>query len=214
MSLLPIDILLIAAGAWLAIGLAGMAAARDPRYVSRILFPLGALVGVMVGLSGLAALGSGAQTARLVIGLPTLPFHLRLDDLAAVFVLLLGFATAGVSVYAAGYFRHGHGQAVLPGLIALEYHVFLASMLMVLLADDAYAFMVAWETMALSSFFLVTTDHKHEEIRRAGYIYLLVVHVGAIAILLSFGVMTGGAGDYTFAGMRAQHLTPFWGSVA
>jgi formate hydrogenlyase subunit 3/multisubunit Na+/H+ antiporter MnhD subunit len=87
-------------------------------------------------------------------------------------------------------------------------------MLMVLLADDAYAFMVAWESMALSSFFLVTTDHRHAEIRSAGYLYLLIAHVGAIAILLSFGVMTSGSGDYTFAGMRAQHLSPFWASAA
>jgi formate hydrogenlyase subunit 3/multisubunit Na+/H+ antiporter MnhD subunit len=118
----------------------------------------------------------------------------------------------GVSIYAAGYFRKGEGTA--PGLLCLEYHLFLASMLMVLLADDAYAFMVAWETMALSSFFLVTTDHRHEEIRRAGFLYLLIAHVGAIAILLSFGVMTANSGDYTFAGMRAQQLSPFWASVA
>jgi formate hydrogenlyase subunit 3/multisubunit Na+/H+ antiporter MnhD subunit len=152
------------------------------------------------------------ETARLAIGLPNLPFHLRLDALAAVFLLLLGWVSAGISLYAAGYFSHDHGINL--GALCLEYHVFLASMLMVLLADDAYAFMVAWETMALSSFLLVTTDHKHEAIRRAGFLYLLVAHVGAIAILLSFGVMTGGAGDYTFAGMRAQHLSPFWASIA
>ena len=211
-SLLAIDILLIAACVWALIGLAGLAAPRNTRFIARTLFPLGALVGVAMGVTALAAMGSEPQTAVLVIGLPDLPFHLRLDNLSAVFILLLGTVSAGISIYAAGYFRQGEGTA--PGLLGLEYHVFLASMLLVLLADDAYAFMVAWETMALSSFFLVTTNHKYEEIRRAGYIYLLVAHIGAIAILLSFGVMTGGAGDYTFAGMRAQDLSPFWGSAA
>ncbi|MDO8931589.1 MAG: hydrogenase 4 subunit B, partial [Rhodocyclaceae bacterium] len=62
--------------------------------------------------------------------------------------------------------------------------------------------------------FLVTTDNRHAEIRRAGYLYLLIAHVGAIAILLSFGVMTANSGDYTFAGMRAQAHTPFWASAA
>ena len=57
--------------------------------------------------------------------------------------------------------------------------------------------MVAWETMALSSYFLVTTDHRIPEIRRAGFLYLLIAHVGAIAILLCFGVLQGGSGDYT-----------------
>jgi formate hydrogenlyase subunit 3/multisubunit Na+/H+ antiporter MnhD subunit len=210
--LLSIDALLIAACAWLAVGLGGLLAPRNLQFISKTLFPVGALVGLAVGITALGALGQGAETAVLVIGLPDLPFHLRLDNLTAVFALLLGFASVGISIYAAGYFRQGEGTA--PGLLCFEYHLFLASMLMVLLADDAYAFMVAWESMALSSFFLVTTDHKHAEIRRAGYLYLLIAHIGAIAILLSFGVMTSGTGDYSFANMRAQQLTPFWASVA
>ncbi len=211
-ALLSIDLLLIAACAWLAIGFAGLAAPRNLRYISKVLFPLGALIAVLAGLTSLGFLGSTPETAVLVVGLPGLPFHLRLDNLAAVFVLLLGFASAGISIFAAGYFRKGEGAA--PGLMCLQYHLFLASMLLVLLADDAYAFMVAWECMALSSFFLVTTDHRHAEIRRAGYLYLLIAHIGAIAILLSFGVMTSGSGDYSFAGMRAQQLSSFWGSAA
>ncbi|MBX3676902.1 MAG: hydrogenase 4 subunit B [Rhodocyclaceae bacterium] len=210
--MLSIDILLIAVCAWLAIGLAGLAAPRNLRFVGKMLFPLGALVGVLTGLTSLAFLGGSAEVAVLAIGLPNLPFHLRLDNLTAVFALLVGMVSAGISVFAAGYFREGEGTA--PGLMSLQYHFFLASMLMVLLADDAYAFMVAWEVMALSSFFLVTTDHKHAEIRRAGYLYLLVAHIGAIAILLSFGVMTSGSGDYSFAGMRAQQLSPLWASAA
>jgi formate hydrogenlyase subunit 3/multisubunit Na+/H+ antiporter MnhD subunit len=74
-------------------------------------------------------------------------------------------------------------------------------------------FMVAWEAMALSSYFLVTTDHDQPEVRRAGFLYLLIAHVGAIAILMSFGVMQGGHGDYTFDTMRHGHLTNFWASI-
>ena len=57
-------------------------------------------------------------------------------------------------------------------------------MAFVILADDAYLFMVAWETMALASYFLVTTDHRVPAIRSAGFLYLLIAHIGAIAILL------------------------------
>ncbi len=106
----------------------------------------------------------------------------------------------------AGYFRRGQGTP--PGLLCLQYHLFLASMGLVLLADDAYAFMVAWETMALSSYFLVTTQHRIPEIRRAGFLYLLIAHVGAIAILLCFGVMQGGSWQFTFDAMRAAQLAP------
>ena len=125
---------------------------------------------------------------------------------------LLGAASAGISVFAAGYFRKGEGA--LPGLLCLQYHVFLASMGFVLLADDAYAFMVAWETMALSSYFLVTTQHRIPEIRRAGFLYLLMAHLGALGVLLSFGVMQGGSWKFTFDAMRAAQLDPTWASVA
>src|SRR5262249_17345208 len=75
-----------------------------------------------------------------------------------------------------------------------------------------YAFMVAWETMALASFFLVITDHRLPEIRRAGFLYLLIAHVGAIAILLCFAVLNGG--DYTFDSMRGASRSLAWASVA
>jgi formate hydrogenlyase subunit 3/multisubunit Na+/H+ antiporter MnhD subunit len=84
----------------------------------------------------------------------------------------------------------------------------------VLLADDAYTFMVAWETMALSSYFLVTTQHSIAEIRRAGFLYLLIAHVGAISILLAFGVMQGGSWQFTFDAMRGAHLAPQGALVA
>ena len=84
----------------------------------------------------------------------------------------------------------------------------------VLLADDAYAFMFAWEMMALSSYFLVTTQHRLPDIRRAGFLYLLMAHLGAIGILLSFGVMQGGSWQFTFDAMRAANLSPAWAAVA
>jgi hydrogenase-4 component B len=66
----------------------------------------------------------------------------------------------------------------------------------------------------LSSFFLVTSDHRLAEIRRAGYLYLLIAHIGALALLLCFGVLQGGTGDYTFAGMRSVTLEPLWATAA
>jgi formate hydrogenlyase subunit 3/multisubunit Na+/H+ antiporter MnhD subunit len=197
---------------WLGIGLLGLLRLHSVRFVGHVLFPLGALGGLV--LSGLAflAIGEPAATLTLPIGLPDLPFHMRLDALSAFFLLLLGVTSAGISVFAAGYFREGQGTA--PGLLCLQYHIFLASMALVLLADDAYSFMVAWETMALSSYFLVTARHGIPEIRRAGLIYLLLAHVGAIGILLCFGILQGGNWQFTFDAMRHAQLTPFWATVA
>ena len=213
-GVLPLDIAGTIIVLWLILGLSGLVLQRSPHLITQVIFPLGAVASLALAATGFWALGEVANTAILPLGLPDLPLHLRLDQLSAFFLVLLGGATFGVSLYSAGYFKSMQGSTL--GLLCLEYHLFLASMALVLLADDGYMFMVAWETMALSSYFLVTTDHKIPDIRKAGYLYLLIAHVGAIAILLSFGVMQGGhgIGAYTFAAMREAHLSTFWASVA
>ena len=207
-----LDAILLFLVCWLVIGMAGIAALRNFAVVARILFPASALLSIALAAFALSALPAAPQSTVLAIGLPNLPFHLRLDALSAFFLVLLGLASAGISIYAGGYFREGEGTP--PGLMCLQYHGFLCGMALVLLADDAYAFMVSWELMALSSFFLVTTNHRIREIQRAGYLYLVVAHIGALAILLCFGVLQANTGDYTFEGMRSQHLSPFWASWA
>lgn len=207
-----LDWVLLVVLSWLLTGIAGVFALRRLRVVASVLFPVSSFFSLVLLVLSLSSVLNGAEVAVLPIGLPNLPFHLRLDSLSSFFLIVIGGVSTGVSAFAGGYFRKGEGTP--PGLICLEYHVFLVSMVMVVLADDAYAFMVAWETMAFSSFFLVIANHRIPEIRNAGYLYLLVAHIGALAILLSFGVLQANSGDYTFAGMREQHLSPFWGSAA
>ncbi len=212
MELHTLDLVVVAVVAWLTIGTLGLARQGGLRFIRRILFPSGAAVGLVLAGLAAAAIASPAQTLVLPLGLPDLPFHLRLDALNSVFLMLLGATAAAVSLYSAGYFRSGEGTA--PGLICFQYHAFLAAMTLVLIADDAYIFMVAWESMALASYFLVTSQHRIPEIRRAGFLYLLIAHVGALAILLCFGVLQGGSGDYTFDGMRQASLHGAWPSIA
>jgi formate hydrogenlyase subunit 3/multisubunit Na+/H+ antiporter MnhD subunit len=203
---------LAASTCWLAIAGLSLFPSGNAFFARRIAFPLGALAGLALAALGLQAIWSAPERMTLPLGLPDLPFHLRLDPLSGFFEMLLGAVAAGISFYSGGYFR-GETSGRLR-LIGLQYHVFLASMAFVVLADDAYLFMVAWETMALSSYFLVTTDHGKAAIRSAGFLYLLIAHLGAIAILLSFGVMQAGHGDYTFDALRHAGLTPFWATVA
>jgi hydrogenase-4 component B len=208
----PLTMCLLLLVAWCGVAVAGLARRRSIAFVAWTLFPLGALCGVGLTVVAVMSLQQPPEQLVLPIGLPDLPVHLRLDGLSSVFLFLLGAASTGVSIFAAGYFRRGEGAA--PGLLCLQYHLFLASMGFVFLADDAYAFMLAWETMALSSYFLVTTQHGIAEIRDAGFLYLLMAHLGAISILLSFGVLQGGSWHFTFDAMRAAHLDSGWAIAA
>ncbi|HLF11225.1 MAG TPA: proton-conducting transporter membrane subunit, partial [Gammaproteobacteria bacterium] len=212
LPLTPLSAALAILAGWVVIGLAGLLRPGSVNFAGRVLFLLGAIGSAGLMLVGIWAMHTPAHQMVLPVGLPDLPFHLRVDALSGVFLLLLGAASAGISLFGAGYFRAGEGAA--PGLLCLQYHAFLASMALVLLADDAYAFMVAWESMALASYFLVTTQHRIPEIRRAGFLYLLIAHIGAIAILLCFGVLQGGRWEFTFDAMRAAQLAPAWATGA
>jgi len=207
-----VHFVLLVVAAWLAIGALGLGALHRTRVVAHGLFPLGALGGLLLAAAGLAGVFAEPSVAVLPIGLPDLPFHLRLDRLSGYFLFVLGLVSAGIGAFSAGYFRKGEGAA--PGLICCEYHVYVASIALVLVADDAYAFMVAWETLTLSATFLVMTNHRIGEIRRAGYLYFLISHVGALALLLCFGILQARTGDYTFANMRTQSLDATWASLA
>src|ERR1700722_15404731 len=122
----PLRLLLIFIAAWVALGLAGLPTPRGSRIVPRLIFPLGAILCLAVAAIATIFLlhNSAPQTTILPLGLPDLPFHLRLDALSAFFLLLLGLAGSGISIFSAGYFRAGEGTS--PALMGLQYHVFLA----------------------------------------------------------------------------------------
>jgi len=210
--LLVIHYVLLVVAAWLILGILGLFNLRRTALVAHALFPAGAAIGVMVLGLGLLGMFSEPQEIILPLGLPDLPFHLRLDGLSAYFLCVLGAVSTGIGAFSAGYFRKGEGTP--PGLLCFEYHVCLASMALVLLANDAYLFMFAWEAMTVSAAFLVMTNHRIAEIRWAGYLYFLISHAGALALLLCFGLLQANSGDYTFANMRLQHLDACWASVA
>ena len=84
-----------------------------------------------------------------------------------------------------GYGRHETApQRVLP-----FYPAFLAAMNLVVLADDAFSFLVAWEFMSLTSWALVMSHHRAAENANAGYVYLVMASFGTLALLLGFGLL-------------------------
>jgi hydrogenase-4 component B len=210
-DLVSLDYILLAVSGWLVIGACGILAIKHRWFVSYVLYPAGAVIGIALCAVGIISTFSEAQTCIVSLGLPDLQFHLRLDSLSSYFLFVLGIVSTGVSLYSIGYFRKEEETPL--GLICLEYHVCLASMAMILIADDAYVFMVAWETMSLSATFLVMANHSDPEVRYAGFLYFLISHIGALALLLGFGLLQADTGNYTFANMREQHLDLLWAST-
>jgi hydrogenase-4 component B len=179
----------------LAVGRSG--AATPFVYGACLAISLVSLVAALAQLLGDAA----PATLALPLGLPWVGSHFRMDALAAFFLAVVDLGAAAASLFALGYGRHEEApQRVLP-----FYPAFLAGMNLVVLADDAFAFLVSWEFMSLSSWALVMAHHRVRDNVRAGYIYLVMASFGTMMLLLAFGLLAGPDGGYTFAEMRATH---------
>ena len=146
----------------------------------------------------------GEWTAVLPLGLPWLGAHFRLDALSAAFLILVNLGGGGASLYGLGYGRHERDpRRVLP-----FFPVFLAAMNLVVIADDAFTFLVSWEFMSLSSWALVMAHHRTPGTVRAGYVYLIMASFGTLALLLAFGLLAGPDGGYAFAQIRVDRAAP------
>jgi formate hydrogenlyase subunit 3/multisubunit Na+/H+ antiporter MnhD subunit len=156
------------------------------------------LICIALGIGGVHALTAANQHLQLPVGLPWIGTNLRLDALAGFFLILIGLGGGGASLFALGYARHEeHPQRVLP-----FYPAFLAGMILVVLADDAFTFLFAWELMSLTSWALVMAHHREEANARAGYVYLIMATFSGLTLLLAFGLLAGDLGNYAFDSIR------------
>jgi len=196
-------------------GLMALMADRNPFILRLMVFPLLGLSGLLsLGVAGLTLVAGVTLAIELPFGLPWLYWHLRLDPLSGFFLGIIGVITAIVSVYGPSYVRkYQHGPYSL-GALGLFTGLFVAGMQLVVLADDAFAFMVAWEVMSVASYFLVAYEHHQAANRRAAFLYLLMAQIGAVLILLCFGIFGSFATDFTFDAFRVAQLSPLWASLA
>ncbi|MER8416903.1 hydrogenase 4 subunit B [Mesorhizobium sp. M1329] len=145
------------------------------------------------------------STVVLPLGLPWIGAHFRLDALSTFFLIVVNFGGSMASLYGLGYGRHESA----PHRVLPFFPAFLAGMNLVVMADDAFTFLLSWEFMSLASWALVMAHHREQDNARAGYIYLVMASFGTLALLLAFGLLAGSDGTYTFDAMRAADPTPF-----
>ncbi|MDD2759201.1 MAG: hydrogenase 4 subunit B [Methylomonas sp.] len=176
----------------------------------------------LLGMSGVLAISAGLAvmltqqvlTDQIGLGLPWLPWHMRFDGLSGFFFLIIGIAVLTVSLYGPGYVEAFSEDKQPFAPLGLFTGLFVAGMLLVLLADDAFFFMIAWEAMSVASYFLVAFQHENPANRRAAFLYLLMAEVGALSIVLGFGVLASFADGFTFDALRQAHLSTSWASIA
>lgn len=170
--------------------------------------------GCLTGMIGLfLTWNQEAISAFSCTWLQVLPLALALDSLTAVFLLPVFLLAPIVALYGYQYLD----RDVSPwqtGAHQLCFSLLIAAMVLVTLADNLFAFALAWELMSLASYLLVLYDHEHEESRRAATLYLLFTQAGALMIFAAFGLLFQATGSFTFAqwgqAPHAVKLTAFF----
>ncbi len=198
MALVPI---LVCVAFLLAVAVLGAARGRGPA-VQGMSYGACLAASTVAFVMALAALTGGGGTPpalTLPLGLPWLGAHFRMDGLAAFFLVVVNLGGAVASLYALGHGRHEPA----PHRVLPFFPAFLAAMNLVVLADDAFTFLLSWELMSLASWALVVVRHRDRETMRAGYIYLVMASFGTLSLLLAFGLLAGADGAYAFQAMRA-----------
>jgi len=167
----------------------------------------GAVLGCGVGAAGAALALFDEARPLLAAPWPLAVGHLTfgLDPLSAFFLLCV-FVVSGLgALYGAGYLGAYLGKRRLAAVTVL-FNLLVVAMVGVVLARDAAVFLLAWEAMSITSFFLVTFENDRDDVRRAGTTYLIASHLGVMLLMLLFGVMGQVAGGFGFAEIGRANL--------
>jgi hydrogenase-4 component B len=166
---------------------------RAGEYVSTILTVAGA-TGALVAAVGTLTFNRTASES-IAWQLPNAALALRLDPLAAAFLLPIFVLGALASVYGLGYWPASeHASA---GRVRAFMGLLLAGMATVLIAAHAMLFLVAWETMAIAAFFLIAAEDTDAEVRGAAWLYLIATHIGTLALLALFVILRVERGTFS-----------------
>jgi len=130
------------------------------------------------------------------------PLHLRLDGISALFLTLLSVVGGLGAIYAREYWSDEHHPESAPRG-RLWWCAMILSMGFVLLSSNGLHFLIAWELFAVSSFFLITLDRAHREVRAAGWLYLSASHAGTLCLFAFFAALAGRTGSWELGPMHA-----------
>jgi hydrogenase-4 component B len=125
----------------------------------------------------------------------SLSFHI--NRLSAFFFFVISFIALVCSIYGIGYCRHYYRKYSL-GALGFFYNAFILGMLVVVTANNGLFFLIAWEIMSVASYFLVVYDRHDAANIKAGFLYLVMTHVGTAFIIIALVLADKYTGSFDF----------------
>jgi hydrogenase-4 component B len=181
--------------------IAGFAAAE--RWAPIVLAAIGSLSAlVILFVSALLLIGDTSFRAELwpVLSLGTM--KLAADRLSAVFLFVTGLVILPVSIFSGVYLEKYRAHYSLK-YFSILYHALFASIVLILIADDAISFLISWELMSIASYLLVNFEHEREESSHAGFVMLAMSEAGTVAVVIAFMLAMGRTGSLEFDALRS-----------
>ena len=181
-------------------------AARSPR-ASFACTAAGTAAGLVAAMAVLLGPCDWEWTSALAPGGENI--RLRLDGLAAFFLVLVCVVGCAGAAYAREYWPESTGSAARG---RAWWNALVLSMGAVLLVSNGVHFLMVWEAFALCGYFLITLDSRQPAVRAAGWLYLAASHAGTLALIAFFASLAQSLGTWDLGPMNGvPALAPlFW----
>lgn len=133
---------------------------------------------------------------------PLLALTFHIDLLSAFFTFIISLIALFCSIYGIGYVKHFYKKYSL-GDLGFFYNLFIIGMLLVAFASNGIFFLIAWEIMSIASYFLVVYDQQDKNNVKAGFLYLVMTHIGTVFIIISFLLAYKFTGSFDFETLKS-----------
>jgi len=193
--LLQISILLFVVGALLGL------LSRNGRLARQAIFIPPMIGSIFITIFSLGIIMDKPLTWVVPNAIPFFDLEIFVDGISAFFLLVIGIVSFAVSLYSIGYSKE-YQLKKRTSALGFLFNTFILCMILVVASNNAFFFLVFWELMSLTSFFLVIYDHDKEENLKSGMTYLIMTHFGTAFIFASFLLGYIQTGSFSFDSFR------------
>ena len=180
-------------------------ASMSGQWVTTLLAGLGSGLG-LGGVAWYWATGD-SQPLALPWSLPGAEFSVAMDGLSAIFLVPIFLISLLGNMYGMSYWRQTehprNGRK-----LRLFYGTITAGMALLVVARNSILFLFGWELMAYSAFFLVITEDDIQEVREAGWIYLVATHTATLSLFGMFALLRVAKGSFSLTPLEPGQLSP------
>ena len=200
-----LELILLSLGLSCATGVLSLVASKA-RAASKTIACVGGMGAAALSFAGgIGALFQTATYASWIGPMPFTNFTLLLNPLAGLLIAVIAALAFVAWLYGLSYFDEYYEAGI--GVIGFFMNLFIASMNLVILADNAFWFLVFFELMSLTSYVLVIIDRTEASLK-GGFLYLIMAHIGFLMIACSFFAMASATGSLEFEAFRTHAFAP------